>query len=158
MGRPYSLAFQAQTIAAASGDYDLFEISPADDRPIRLHHLHLGQTSELGDAQEEELRIAIVRGHATTGNGTSTTPAKISPGDAASVATCKTVGSTIASAGTAVTLDEHIWNIRSPFELIWLPEDRPVVSQAEGLLVVRLMAAVADDMTMSGTLYFEEMV
>lgn len=156
MGRCYSLTFQAQTIANASGDYDLFEIAPADDKPVALHWLHLGQTSELGDAAEEQLRVAVIRGHATGGNGTSTTARPLNPNDTAAGATCETVGSTIASGGTAITICEHVFNIRAGLDLIWTPELRPVASQADTLIVVRLMAAVADDLTMSGTLYFEE--
>lgn len=160
MGRMYTLTFQAQSITTANGDYDLFEIDPADDKPVALHWLHLGQITELGDAAEEQLRISVVRGHTSTGNGTSTTPRPLIHADTASGATCETVGSTIASAGTAVTLCEHVWNVRSPLDIIWTPETRPTCADTEGLIVVRLMSTVADDITsgLSGTLYFEELV
>lgn len=158
MGRFYSISFVAQSIANASGDYDLFEIDPADDKPVRLHELRLHQTSELGDAAEEILTLKVVRGHTTGSNGTSTTPRPMNPADAAAGAACETVGSTIASAGTGVDLFVAGWNVRLPFEKIWTPDARPACSDAEGLLVVRMTTTVADDLTMGGDLIFEELL
>lgn len=157
MGRMYSISFVAQSIANASGDYDLFEIAPADDKPVILHELRLHQTTELGDAAEEVLTLKVVRGHSTGSNGTSTTPRPLSPNDTAAGAACETVGSTIASAGTGVDLFVAGWNVRVPFEKIWTPQARPVCTQAETLLVVRMTTTVADDLTMGGDLVFEEL-
>lgn len=158
MGRVYSLSFAAQTIANASGDYDLFELAPAANVPIALHGLHIGQTSEVGDAAEELLNVSIVRGHATGGNGTSATPRPMNPGDAAAAAVCETIATTPASSGTGVTLDVHSFNVRAGLELWWPPECRPACSAAQTLIVVRLLTTVADDLTMSATLYFEELL
>lgn len=157
-GRLYSISFVAQTIANASGDYDLFEIDPADDKPVALHELRLHQTSELGDAAEEILTIKVVRGHTTTGNGTATTPRPMKHADTAAGAVCETVGSTIASTGTGVDLYVGGMNVRVPFEKIWTPDARPTCADTEGLIVVRMTTTVADDLTMSGDLIFEELV
>ena len=158
MGRFYSLSFVAATIANASGDYDLFEIDPADDKPVRLHELRLHQTSELGDAAEEVLTIKVVRGHTTTGNGSATTPRPLLHSDTAAGAACETVATTIASTGTGVDLYVGGWNVRIPFEKIWTPDARPTCADTEGLIVVRMTTTVADDITMGGDLIFEEMV
>jgi len=158
VGRVYTLTFDGSTIAAASGDYDLFEIAPADDNPVALHGLHLGQTSELGDAAEEQMRVSIVRGNATGGNGAATTPRPLNPNDVAAAAVCETVGSTPASTGTPLTLDIHTFNLRAGLEVWWPPECRPKATQAQGLIVVRMLTTVADDITLAGTLYFEELV
>lgn len=157
MPRFYTVEFEAQTIANASGDVDLFEVAPADDRPVELVSISLGQTSELGDAQEEQVRIRVIRGHATTGNGTSTTPRPGSPADSAASAACEVLGTTIASTGTAVNLLSDTWNLRAGFQWGPVPQGMGLwCSQTEGLIVVRLMAAVADDITASGTLGFIE--
>lgn len=150
MPRFYTVEFEAQAIATASGDYDLFELDPAADKPIELVEIWLGQSSDLQEAQEEQLRLRIIRGHATTGNGTSTTPRPASPADAAAGFAAETVGATIASAGTAVNLASMTWNIRNDF--VWgpRPQGMGLWSSGADLLVVRLMAAVADEITMSG--------
>ena len=36
MPRTYSVSFTSQTLAAASGDIDLWELTPADDKPVKL--------------------------------------------------------------------------------------------------------------------------
>lgn len=152
MPRLYTVNFQAQTIANASGDYDLFEFDAATDKPLELLSVELGQSSELGDAAEENLRLSVVRGHTTSGNGTSTTPRPISPNDSACGAACETVASTPASAGTGVVLWAGTWNVRAPGPIFLpLPQGSGFWTSGADLLVVRLDAAVADDLTLTGT-------
>lgn len=151
MPRLYTVEFEAQAIATASGDYDLFELDAATDKPIELRSIILKVTSELQEAQEEWLRLRIIRGHTTTGNGTAATPRPNSPSDAAAGFAAETVGSTIASTGTAVNLLSDAFNVRNGYELFKAPLEGFWTSGAD-LLVVRLMAATADDLTMSGTI------
>lgn len=152
MPRLYTVSFAAQSIANASGDYDLFEFDAATDKPIELLSVELGQTTELGDAAEENLRLSVVRGHTTGGNGTATTPRPLNPNDAACGAACETVGSTIASAGTGVVLWANTWNVRAPGPIFPpLPQGSGFWTSGADLLVVRLDAAAADDLTLSGT-------
>jgi hypothetical protein len=152
----YTVIFDQQTIAAASGDYDLFEIVPADDKPLEVVALSLGNKSEVGDAQDEMLAYSIVRGNTTSSNGTSTTPQPTDPADPAASFTAETVGSTPATAGTSVTLIADTFNVRAGLMLV-LPEAmRPKVSQANTGLYVRLTTAVADDLTLSGTIWIRE--
>lgn len=153
----YTVVFDQQTIAAASGDYDLWELTPADDKPIEIVAILLGNKSEVGDAQDEMLAISIVRGNATSGNGTSTTPQPLDPSDGAASFTAETVASTPASAGTAVNLLCDTFNVRAGYPQV-LPEVmRPKVSQANTLMCVRLTTAVTDDLTLSGTLWVREL-
>jgi hypothetical protein len=155
-GLMYSISFENQSITNAGGDNDLFEIGPADDRIVLVHSLYLDQISDVGDAAEEILRYKIIRGHTTGSNGTAVTPRPLIHNGPAAGAACEFVGTTIASSGTGVDLHAGAFNIRAGLQLIFPPDMRPVVTHAQGLLVVRLMAAPADDVTMSGTLYFEE--
>jgi hypothetical protein len=136
VSRVYSVEFENVAVTTVNGDHDLFYIAPADDKPVRLISCYLSNTSnaDVGDAQEEMLRLRIIRGHATVGSGGATpTPAPLNPNDAAAGFTARTVDTTIASAGTL-----------------------PMCSQAQTTIVVRLMAGPTDDITMSGTLYVEE--
>jgi hypothetical protein len=154
----YTVEFEGVTVTAAGGDADLFEITPADDKPCAIHALFLAVTSEVGDAAEEMISYKIIRGHATSGNGTATTPAPLGPIDTAAGFTAETYGTTIASAGTPVDLHSDAFNVRVPYGIILTPEIRWCVSQAQTTLVVRMMTTVADDVTMNGTLYVEELL
>lgn len=153
----YTVQFFEASIVAASGDYDLFELVPADDRPIELVALFLGNKSEVGDAQDEMLSYRIVTDNTTSGNGTSTTPNPLDSRDGAAGFTAETVGSTPASAGTAVILHSDTFNVRAGLQLI-LPEFmRPKVDQGDTALYVRFPTAAADDLTLSGTAYVREL-
>lgn len=153
----YTVVFDQQTIAAASGDYDLFELVPADDRPIELVALILGQKSEVGDAQDEMLAYSFITDLTTSGNGTATTPKPLDSRDGAAGFTAETVGSTVATTGTAVVLHADTFNVRAGLQWV-IPEImRPKVDQGDTALYVRLTTAVADDLTLSGTAYIREL-
>lgn len=153
----YSVIFDQQTIASASGDYDLFELVPADDRPIELVALFLGNKSEVGDAQDEMLAISILSDLTTSSNGTSTTPRPLDQRDGAAGFTAETVGSTVATTGTAITVHVDTFNVRAGYQLI-LPEFmRPKVDQGDTALYIRMTTAAADDLTLSGTAYIREL-
>lgn len=156
-GRMSTVEFEAQTITNAGGDRDLFYIAPADDKPCVIWGWYFCQFSDVGDAAEEMLRLRLIRGHTTVGSGgAAATPGMLLPGDTAAGYTARTNDTTIASAGTAVNLISGGFNIRSG-EIFWLPERvRPHVTQAQGSIVLRLMAAPTDDVTLSGTLFVEE--
>jgi|SRR5882672_78896 len=159
MGRIYTVGFSG-TVTAAGGDTDLCEILPAAQKPIKLRGFIVGQTSEVGDAQEEGVRISIVRLPATvtSGNGTGTTPQPMDSADTAAGATCETNGTTVATtSSTAVNLYEYGWNIRgAPLE-VWYPDAAycPKAKNAEGL-VVRMQTTLADDATFAFTAVIEE--
>lgn len=155
MGRLYTVAFSAVAVAAAQ---DLFEVTPADDKPVRIHGITLGQVSDVGDAQDEIIRWSLIRGHATSGSGGSAaTPQPVTSSiDTAAGFTAEVNNTTIASAGTGLTIHTSAFNVRAGLEYWWPPECRPGASQANGLLVVRIPAP-ADSLTMDGTLYVEEL-
>lgn len=156
MGRMYSANFTAVAVTAAQ---DLFELSPADDKPICIHAVYLGQTTELGDSAEEQLRIHIIRGYTASGSGGSTfAPVKLNPNDASSgITNVEINNTTVANTGTAVILHADTYNIRSGWQYLPTPETRPYCSQAETTIVVRLVDAPADSITMTGTILFEEL-
>lgn len=153
-GRIYTVVFSAVAVSAAQ---DLFELSPADDRPIEIVGIELGQTSDAGDAQDEQLQVSIVRGHTTGGSGGSApTPAPLSPLDGAAGFAAEVNNTTVASAGTTATLHVGAWNVRAGY-IQWFPEGcRPTATQANTTLVIR-QTAPADAITMSGTLYVREL-
>lgn len=154
IGRAYSVTFSAVAVAAAQ---DLFELTPADDRPIEIVGIELGQSSDAGDAQDELLQISVIRGHTTGGSGGSApTPTPLNPNDAAAGFAAEVNNTTVASAGTTTTLATGCWNVRAGY-INWFPEGcRPTAGQGNTTLVVR-QTAPADSITMSGTLYVREL-
>jgi hypothetical protein len=157
MGHQYSVEFENVTVTAAGTDQDFFMILPATQKPCRLLALYLDQSSEIGDAQEEFLRYKIIRGHTTVGSGGSAVTAqKLHPDAPTAGATCRVNDTTPASAGTPADLHSGTFNVRSGLIYIPTPEMQIVCKNAERL-VVRMMSTVSDDVSMSGTLYFEEL-
>ena len=132
---------------------DLFHITVTDT--VVLHQLDLCQTTDLGDAAEEVLRIGMYRAVTGGSGGTALTEVPYVDGDdTAATAVALGCNSSISTGGTLL----HIfgWNIRVPFQQIWTPETRPRIDSTEDPIVFRLMAAPADSVTISGTLVFEE--
>lgn len=152
--RVYTVAFSATAVTAR---VDLFEIRPADDKPCEVIGVFVSQNSDVGDAQDEVLSYTVERGYTTSGSGGSTpTPAPVNRSDAAAAFSAETLNTTLATTTTATVLHADSFNVRVGLGL-WLPEGCEwTVSQADTTLVVRLTAAPADSLTMSGTLYVRE--
>ena len=148
------------TVTNAGGNADLWEINPADDKPVRLWGFVLGQTSEVADAQEEGLRITVkrLRATVTSSNGTAGTAEAADEANLAPSLSWEYNGATVATTtGDTETLAELGWNNRqTPFDF-WYPDERfcPKVVQGEAL-VIRLEDTVADDMTFVGMAFVEE--
>lgn len=152
-GRMYAVTFST----AVSALQDLFEFSAADDEPIKLHELYLSQSSDFGDAEEEGLRYAVIRGNTTSGSGgTAPTPVALDPKVGAAAFSAEVNNTTEASAGTEVTLREGTFYTRVGEVYIPVPSARPKTDQGTGLLVVRLLEAPADALTVQGTAIIEE--
>ena len=153
----YTVSFGTSAFTTANGDYDFFELTPVDDRPIELVALYIGNKSEIGDAQEEFVGWSIVTDNATTGNGTSTTPRPLDPRDAASGFTAETVASTTATTGTEVFLHQDTFNIRVGLQIIFPPDMRHKVDQGDVMMCVRMEEGLADDAQIYGTAYVKEL-
>lgn len=154
MGRIYTVHLAPTAITVAA---DLVELTPADDKPICIHGFRVWQTTDLGDAAEEVIGLAFVRGNTSTGSGGNTSVAVTpkNPSDAAAGLTCETANTTAASGGTAVTTYSTGWNVRSPLEVVFTPEQRIYCTQAT-LLVLRMLAAPADSLTIGCSVDIEE--
>lgn len=155
MSRVYAVTFQAVAVTAAQ---DLFEITPADDKPVRFLGWHLSQYTDVGDAQDEVLRLAVIRGFTASGSGGSAaTPAPLNPNAAAAGFTAEVNNTTLANTGTTATLYAGGFNVRAGDPKDYQPELRPVATQANTTMVLRLVSAPADSLTMDGCLFVEEM-
>lgn len=153
-GRMYTVAFSAVAVTVAA---DLFELTPADDKPIEIVGFFCGQSSDFGDAQAELLPYTVIRGFTAAGSGgTTTTPRNLGRSDTTAGFTAKTCNTTGATTGTTHTLHADAFHVASG-EKLWLPDGCEWgATQADTTIVVRLAAAPADSLTMSGTLYVRE--
>ena len=158
LGRLYTVSFDAVSYTTANGDHDYFAVAPADDKPCVIEAIYIYTTTEVGDAQEEQVRWSIVRGNTTVGSGGATpTPAPINPNDSAASFGARTSDTTPATAA-GTTLHVGTFNIRTGLEYVPPPEHRIPVAEAQTRLCIRQLAALADDASMSGTLYVRELV
>lgn len=154
MDRVYTVSFTAIAVTVA---VDIFELTPADDKPIEVIGFFWGQSSDTGDAQAEQIGYRVVRGHTTAGSGgATTTPRPLNRSGVAAAFTCKTNNTTAATVGTTVDLHSDVINLQAG-EKLWLPEGCEwEASQADTTLIVRMAAAPADSVTTHGTLYVRE--
>lgn len=153
MGRMYTVQFNGVAVTAQQ---DFFEVVAPADAVVRIHRLGLSQSTEVGDAMEEGLSLLLKSGQTTSGSGGSTPTAIPNElGDAAFGGTCEANNTTKASAGTIVTHYAWNWNVRMPFEHVFTPEERPVLSPSRrGTL--ELGTTPADSITISGYMVIEE--
>lgn len=160
MSRIYAAPFNG-TLTTAGGDTDIWSFQPAANRSINLRGFTLGQTSEVGDLAEENVRITVRRittsfAVGSGGSAVTAAPPPQSSLDAVWGATVRTNDTTVAT-GTSQVLDEFGWNIRNaPYEH-WYPDERfcPGAFNTQGL-VIRLETTLADDITFSGVAWFQE--
>lgn len=142
---------------AITAQQDLFEITAPAAKVVRLLMVKLTQTTEFGDAQEENLSILFKRGQTTSGSG-GTTPTVVSiHGETAGTAVVKANNTTKASVGTIVTFDADTWYERAPF--LWVPPTEALIPRiSPGVrMTVELATTPADSLTANGAIYWEEL-
>lgn len=164
MSREFKVA-ATMTVTAAGGNTDLLQLNPADDKPVRLVGLRLGNTSEIGDAGEEGIELQLVHMTATVTDGTGTGSTVVTPtitprpslGTAAGF-TARVNSPTIAtSSGTTTVVEYTGWiNRQTPLDL-WYPETKWACQAVQGeTIIVRMTSTLVDDMTMQLTAFIEE--
>lgn len=158
MARMYTATFKSIAITAAQ---DLFEILAPADAIVRIHDWTITQSTETGDAAEEMLILTTNRGvgSVTSGSGGGTvTPQPVEDGDPAFGGTVERNNTTIMAVGSGTLetdLEVHSWNVRVPYQKIYTPETRPVISPSNRW-TLELETAPADSVTVHGTITFEE--
>lgn len=157
--RYYTVSFSAVSVAAQQ---DLFEITPADDKPCAILGITLdnvGVAADAGDAQEELLAVNIIRGFTTSGSGGSApTPAALATNDGAAGFAAEVNNTTVATTGTTATLWSLGWNTRVPLREFLALEFWIYVAQPSTSLVVRLASTPTDAFLVSGSLWVAEMI
>lgn len=153
MSRLYRVTFSAVAVSAAQ---DLFQIKGASGKIIRILNRWIGATdTTLPAGQMLQLRERFLPATVTDGSGGSTpTPAKTDPGDAAASFTALANNTTKATtSGTAIVLHETGVHIYNGFD-----EDHdapPVIGPSESY-VFELLSTVSGTVHLSGGVLIEE--
>lgn len=153
IGMEYFVHFDQVAVTAAQ---DFFELNAAAAKPLVVEDGELTQSTELGDAQEEQLVLRWRRGNTTSGSGgTAPTPAKKNPSFAASTFTAEVNNTTKATAGTVDTICPSTWQVRAEKRFVPLPQG-VIECQGGGRLCLELVNAPVDSVTISGWLLVRE--
>lgn len=148
----FSASQDAQAISTA---VDLFHFTIADDKPMSLLALELCQTTDLGDANEEVIRLGLYTGVTGGGSGSALTEAALSDAHGASISTAVVGQATASTGGTLRKM--FFWNIRQAGP-VWIatPETVIRIGQGSSAAAIRLVAAPADSITVSAEVIWGE--
>jgi hypothetical protein len=130
---------------AVTGAIDVVEVTVAAETPVLVHLLSVLQTTDLGDAAEEVIRIGFLRGVTAGSGGTAATENGNTNGAPTATAAATTFRTTASTGGTRIR--SHGWNIRIPLQIEYVPEWRPKVDAGEDPYSYRLLAAPTDSIT-----------
>ena len=148
----YTASQDAQAITTA---VDILVGTIADDVPIRIWGLDIANTTDLGDANEEVLKIGLYGG--ITGGGSGSALTEVAVNDRAPTVATAWVGQGTASTGG--TLRKTIyWNVRQagPAWIATVPDAAVRLGQGSSACAFRLLAAPADSITLSYEVLWEE--
>ena len=151
MPRQYRVTFENVAISGATND--LFQIVGAAGKLVRVKRFHWGATdTTLPTAQMVQTRVRFLPATVTNGSGgTTPTPQKIDPGDAAASFTSLANNTTKATtSGTAVVLAESGDHIYSGYDKTWKDEDMPTIGAATESLVLEILSTVSGTVHISG--------
>lgn len=145
----------SQDAQAVSTAVDLFHFTIADDKPMWLWQLDLCQTTDLGDTNEEVLRLGLYSGVTGGGGGSALTEAALSDAHGSTISTAVVGQGTASTGGTLRKV--FYWNIRQAGP-VWIatPETAIRLGQGSSAAAIRLLAAPADSITLSAEVTWSE--
>lgn len=157
-GRVYAVTLAATATASA---IDWFEIISGSTAAFAIIGWDIGQTTELGDAAEEQIDYYVKRGAGsyTSGSGGNTGVARspLQPGHAAATITAESANTTkiAVGTGTLVTLHNAAFNLRAGLKE-WLPEEAWFYAGPSQAIAIGMTGAPADSVTWVGTVWVLE--
>jgi hypothetical protein len=142
---------------AVTVQLDICEVTAHASRPCIPLGFELGNSTEVGDAMEEQLIIVLKSGQTTSGSGGSAaTPVNTEPGGASAGAVAEVFNTTPASAGTIVEHGRWTWNVRGPLSVLFTDEQKKLMS-AGRRFTLSLIKTPADSLDIGGSLSFQEL-
>lgn len=159
-GPIFTAVFEGVAVTAAQ---DLFSLLTDATSRIALCRVEIGQYSDVGDAASEILPIRFRTGATVAGSvGTAVTPRNTAPWSRLSTVTVRANDTTQAGTGTIVTRYASVWNVQAGF--VYAPKwdartgyDERIRVDISTRLVIDSPGAPADSLTMSGTVWFQEL-
>jgi hypothetical protein len=153
MSGVYTVQFNG---VAATVQQDLFELVAASGKPIVILGYSLSQTTELGDAAEEQLLLLLKSGQTVSGSGGSTpTPVATDSSGGAAGFTAEANNTTKANTGTIATHEARSWNVRGPLDVLFTQEQQLIMA-AGRRCTLELASTPADSITINGTIWVQE--
>ncbi len=159
MGRIYYVYSDFQAVSTVP--QDLLEITAGATYPFRVHEVIVSQSSEFGESQSEQIRIAIKRasGAFTSGSGgASATIKQALLGDAASGLTAERNNTTQAAAGSGaldVLIPEAV-PVQGGYGKLYTPETREFILPTDAF-IVSVEGSIADAITFNAWVMLEEL-
>lgn len=152
--RVYAVPFKNVSIAAAQ---DVIGIYAGSAKALEIHEIRLGQTTITTAAQ---LRLTLRRLPATVTSGSvgsASTPVPQNKNDTAASFTARVNDTTQATtSGTAIDYTPDVWNLVNGYDMLYAPEDRPVINPNEAF-VVSLDQAPSQSINCSGVAIVAEL-
>jgi len=139
MGQVYTAVFESVTVTALQ---DLFEIIAPADAILEIMKWRITQ-EESETSEQLGFAVKMAAGAYTTGSGgTTPTPGKTMTGDPASGSTAKANNTTqaVVGSGSLETIDRLGENMLNGREEIYLPEDRPIISPTDAIIIGLMVA------------------
>lgn len=146
MGRMFTVQFSEVSVSAQQ---DLFQIE-ALITPAIIHAVMISQSSDVGDASAAAVSLQIRRATDVVTDDLATV--QLDKGDATQTADVAINETTELVTGSEI-IHSEVWNIALPF--VWMPPPEMRIVIPVGDVVVVNMNTT-DTLTMSGTIYFEE--
>jgi len=146
----YSATFEEVAVTAAQ---DLFEINAPSDAVVIVHGVTVSQSSDAGDSESEQLNVLVHLGSTSGSGGSTLTASPLELGDAAFGGTVESNNTSQSTEGTKI--HSECFNVMAGLAIWLTPECRWVISPSDRL-IIELQTAPGDSLTMSGTVYFEE--
>lgn len=146
----------------ATAAVDVVELVPATNKPIVITAIIIKQTTEIQEAQEEQLEVEIQRGGTaiTSGSGGSSAAAglKKTPGLPTSGFTFEAGNTTLATFTGGETPFRDVFPVRIGLERLFPPEEWIGCHAGNGGMVVRLPNAPADSIDFKGNVTVAEWI
>lgn len=151
-GRTYSISFSGVAVSAVQ---DLLSLLSGSAMAFEVHGFEIGQITGI---VSQNLRVSLKRftGPTVGSGGSAPTPIKALTGDAAATSTAR-ANDTVQMTGTGTTIHSDVFATLNGISWFWPPEDRPVIGLSQGMSL-SLDTAPTAALTMSGTLYFREIL
>jgi len=152
--RVYAVPFKNVSIAAVQ---DIIGIYAGSSKALEIHEIRLGQTSITTASQ---LRVTMRRLPATVTSGSvgaAVTPVPQNKNDTAATFTARANDTTQATtSGTALDYTPDVWNLVNGYDMLYAPEDRPVINPNEAF-IVSLDQTPGSSMNSSGVVIVAEL-